>query len=302
MQRPADLVAHGTDRAVDPPYGDQRSSPARAAELRRFLTELREHADPALVPTNVTRRRHPGLSQNQVARVLGVTHGYYTKLEAGRAPWHPEYVDALARLFTFTPHQRTTLHRLALGWAPPDDPGEFPRGHLEALIDSVPFPAQLLSPTSDIEYCNEHVTNLCPPLKPGANLAKTILLDQDIRPCLHDWATGWALPAIGKLRSLSRRLPEQYHAGIDALIAEVLESREVRALWNQHRDAYLEPAVSRRQVLTDAGPRTVYCVTQSPNSYPYGRLTFTISADQLDSPAAMTALGKTSPPGGHRNT
>src|SRR4051812_5986701 len=73
-----------------------------------------------LTPVDTTGRRAPGLRRQEVADSAGVSVGYLTRLEQGRAT-HPSplVVGALARALALSPDERQLLFRLA-GHAAPE--------------------------------------------------------------------------------------------------------------------------------------------------------------------------------------
>ena len=273
-----------------PPVAPQpHPTAARAAQLQELLTELRTHADPLLVPTNNARRRSPGLTQAQVAAHLGITTTYYRRLEQGAAPWKVEpggvapWLESLAHLFSLTEHQRRMLYRLALGWEPEPEPERAApeaREVTRTLIDSLPYPALLTDPLYAVVHTNRHATAMFPPLQVGTNAAKAALCDPGMRRRLHDWRASWATPIISGLRLAALRLPEQHHARIDALIAELLRDEEVRALWKQTRGTAAPSVPRQRVVLTEDGPVTVRLSLHSPADYPHGKLLLAVPVDQ----------------------
>ncbi|MFF1816841.1 helix-turn-helix transcriptional regulator [Kribbella sp. NPDC058245] len=83
----------------------------RQRELGEFLRERRGRLTP---PVADEPRRTPGLRRTELADLAGVSVGYYTRLEQGRAP-HPSdsVLDALIRALGLTDDEATHLRALA---------------------------------------------------------------------------------------------------------------------------------------------------------------------------------------------
>ncbi|WP_344150906.1 helix-turn-helix transcriptional regulator [Kribbella yunnanensis] len=84
---------------------------ARRRELGEFLRERRGRLTP---PAADEPRRTPGLRRAELADLAGVSVGYYTRLEQGRAP-HPSdsVLDALIRALGLTDDESDHLKALA---------------------------------------------------------------------------------------------------------------------------------------------------------------------------------------------
>ncbi|WP_165952730.1 helix-turn-helix transcriptional regulator [Kribbella albertanoniae] len=84
---------------------------ARRRELGEFLRERRGRLTP---PDSEEPRRTPGLRRAELADLAGVSVGYYTRLEQGRAP-HPSdsVLEALIRALGLTDDESNHLRALA---------------------------------------------------------------------------------------------------------------------------------------------------------------------------------------------
>lgn len=95
--------------------GDVAGRSPRAHEMGAFLRSRRTRLTPGEVglPDGGVRRT-PGLRREEVARLAGVSEGYYIRLEQGRAP-HPSasVLGALARTLRLSADERGHLFALA---------------------------------------------------------------------------------------------------------------------------------------------------------------------------------------------
>ncbi|MGI5269124.1 helix-turn-helix domain-containing protein [Nonomuraea sp. CA-218870] len=126
--------------------------------LGTFLKSRRDRVTPAELGlrTYGSFRRVPGLRREELARLAGVSAGYYTRLEQGQAETASEQVlDALARALKLDPVETVHLHNLARQRpvARPADPGpETPHPRVLALLESLgaAVPALVLGRRGDV--------------------------------------------------------------------------------------------------------------------------------------------------------
>ena len=106
------------------PRGTPDNGPVRGTfgcvdDLAASLRAWRDRLTPAEAGLPAARRRAPGLRRQEVAELAGLSVGYLTRLEQGRAT-HPSplVLGALARALRLTDDEQEHLFRFA-GHAPP---------------------------------------------------------------------------------------------------------------------------------------------------------------------------------------
>lgn len=232
-----------------------RSQSARDDEryLPAFVRSLRERADPHALGIELygtRRRRRPGLTQSEMARLMRITDTWYQKLETGVEPWREERVAQFARILSLSAEDRFVLYRLALGWT-----AESVRALSgvsaadKAAIDSFAVPALLLDHIYTVRYRNGAMSDLVPELTPGANWMTWILVAPLARVRLAEWERDWATPTLAQLRTAYALAEPHLKPELEVLIDVVrLASPDLVArLWDQAA-YYLTPAGEQRQV------------------------------------------------------
>jgi transcriptional regulator with XRE-family HTH domain len=142
---------------------------ARRTELAAFLRARRERISPEDVGIPAgTRRRTAGLRREELAQLAGVGVTWYTWLEQGR-PINAsvQVLDAIARTLRLDATERAHLFRLAdvPGTAVPADCVECPLPpEVQRILDSVPYPASVLTERFDLLAWNKIYASLFPRL------------------------------------------------------------------------------------------------------------------------------------------
>jgi len=113
--------------------------------LGEFLRERRGRLTP---PANGEPRRTPGLRRAELADLAGVSVGYYTRLEQGRAP-HPSdsVLDALIRALDLTDDEAAHLKALATDPPAVETPPLEPQTVSESALRTMNF---LVVPTAAV--------------------------------------------------------------------------------------------------------------------------------------------------------
>ena len=161
-------TANGNAEAKGGTSGDT-GGVARRTELAAFLRARRERISPEDVgfPAG-TRRRTAGLRREELAQLAGVGVTWYTWLEQGR-PINAsvQVLEAIARTLRLDATERAHLFRLA------DVPGATgPAGCVECplpaevqrILDSVPYPASVVTERFDLLAWNQIYAALFPRL------------------------------------------------------------------------------------------------------------------------------------------
>jgi transcriptional regulator with XRE-family HTH domain len=142
---------------------------ARRTELAAFLRARRERISPEDVGLPAgTRRRTAGLRREELAQLAGVGITWYTWLEQGRPiNASTQVLEAIARTLRLDATERAHLFRLAdvSGPAGPADCDECPLpSEVQRILDSVPYPASVITERFDLLAWNEIYAALFPRL------------------------------------------------------------------------------------------------------------------------------------------
>lgn len=161
-----------------------------ASSLGEYLRARRGRVSPSAVglPQD-QRRRVAGLRREEVAMLAGISSDYYLRLEQGRNR-NPsgQVLRALARVLQLD--ESAAEHLLELGASQPRSPrsprsprepgnGETVSTRIEELVGSLGLPAFVTGRYLDVLAGNPLAAALCPALRPGVNLLRTVFLDAD---------------------------------------------------------------------------------------------------------------------------
>jgi transcriptional regulator with XRE-family HTH domain len=162
---------------------------ARRTELAAFLRSRRERVQPedvGLPPGS--RRRTAGLRREELAQLAGVGVTWYTWLEQGRKiNASVQVLDAVATTLRLDATERAHLFRLAdvPGATSPADCGDCPLPpEVQQILDSIPFPACVLTERFDVLAWNKVYASLFPGITsaPAAE-RNTLLASLSYPPC-----------------------------------------------------------------------------------------------------------------------
>lgn len=216
--------------------------------LGSFLKTRRDKTSPLQigVDTGVAPRRVPGLRREELARLAGVSVGYYTRIEQDQAGTaSPQVLDALATAMRLDEAERTHLFNLAASGRPKrlsrPDP-EHPHGRVLTLFESLEekIPAIVLGRRGDVlawnhsghELLSEHIpfdAPLDPERRPS--VPRAFFLDPLTRDLYQNWDE-LARTHVAYLRLTSGRYPGD--ARLAELIGELtMRSREFADLWTR---------------------------------------------------------------------
>jgi transcriptional regulator with XRE-family HTH domain len=214
--------------------------------LGEFLRSRRAALTPeaAGLPDYGERRRVPGLRREELARLAGVSVGYYVRLEQSQSRGvSPEVLDALAAALRLDDDERAHLHRLARPAAPSrrgDEPEQL-RPAVRAMIDALGVPALVLGRRTDVLAWNRLAHALLAaaldvdaPDDEGQrpNWARLLFLDPHYRTLVTDWP-GKARDTVADLRLLTGRYPGDRR--LAELVGELsIASPEFAELWAAH--------------------------------------------------------------------
>ncbi|GAA4970694.1 transcriptional regulator with XRE-family HTH domain [Nonomuraea thailandensis] len=205
----------------------------RNNQLGRFLRERRALVRPeqAGMPAQ-GRRLVPGLRRDEVARLAGLSAGYYARLEQGRERPTRQTVEGLVRALRLDEQALVELYRLARPTAGRRRPGRVERVAPEVLAllnDWTVAPAFVLGWSGDVLARNPLANVLHNRFVLGDNLLRMIFLDPGGRQFFRDWTTT-ARAAVQDLRRAARQSPDEHH--LRELVGELaITSHDFRRLW-----------------------------------------------------------------------
>lgn len=191
----------------------------QATELGSFLRSRRTALDPATLGLPVEGvRRTPGLRRTELASLAGVSPGYYTRLEQGRAPHpSPSVLAALANALRLSDDERD--HLFALGGDArllPAEPNELTAGARRMLeLLSAPTAAYVINRYSDVLAWNDsaaalfgHLTDT--PRRP--NNVRYVFTDPESRQRFLEW-DDIAADSVAHLRAATGHRPAPGRSG-----------------------------------------------------------------------------------------
>ncbi|MET8139117.1 helix-turn-helix transcriptional regulator [Sphaerisporangium sp. NPDC005288] len=269
----------------------------RASELGAFLRSRRTLLGPGEVglPAEGVRRTS-GLRREEMARLAGVSEGYYVRLEQGRAPHpSPSVLSALARALRLSDAERDHLFALAEEVRPDPDPDPEPEAlasgaHRMLELLAPPTAAYVIDRLSDVLVWNASAAALFGHLVDGPrrpNNVRYVFTDPQARELFVDWAD-IASDSVAHLRAAAGHRPDD--PGLTALVAELHQfSPEFRRLWPTRE---LRPKVSGRKELNHptAGPMSLdYEVLHAPQT-PGQRLVAYTATPDTPSHSALSRL------------
>ncbi len=214
--------------------------------LGSFLKTRRDRTDPAAIGLDPgsAPRRVPGLRREELARLAGVSVGYYTRIEQDQTGTASvQVLDALAAVMRLGPAERTHLYNLANSPTPSRmvrEAPERPHRRVLSLFESLheTIPAVVLGRRGDILAWNrcghqllfEHLA-FDAPLDIYRRPSVPLLFFLD--PLTRDLYSNWdelASIHVAYLRLTSGRYPTD--ARLASLIGELsMKSEEFARLW-----------------------------------------------------------------------
>ncbi|RKN43971.1 helix-turn-helix domain-containing protein [Streptomyces hoynatensis] len=270
----------------------------RARELGAFLRSRRAVLSPQAVGLATGGvRRTSGLRREEVARLAGVSTGYYVRLEQGRAAYPSAGVlGALARALRLPPEERR--HLFALAHQPSPEPESTvleagTRRMLDLLLP--PTAAYVIDERSDVLAWNRAAAALFGHLVEGPrrpNNVRYVFTSPEARELFVDWPE-IAADSVAHLRAAAGHRPDD--PALATLIAGLrAESPEFRRLWAARE---LRHKVEGRKELRHprCGRLTLeYTVLAAPTA-PGQRLVAYTAAPGTASHAALAALSGLAP-------
>lgn len=215
-----------------------------ASELGEFLRARRARLRPSDVglPAGLGTRRTPGLRREELAAVAGVSIDYYIRLEQGKET-NPsgQVLNGLAEALRLNDEERAHLYALAnraagratarAGSSRTVRPG------IKQLLETVrPYPAYVLSRTSDVLACNPEGLALFYGLADWPAARRNTIRYMFLHPLSRELLPGWeksATQIAAHLRALAAEFPDD--PSLLGLLDELRSSSaDFRRLWARH--------------------------------------------------------------------
>ncbi|MFC8708934.1 MULTISPECIES: helix-turn-helix domain-containing protein [unclassified Streptomyces] len=225
--------------------------------ITRVLRQARTRCDTSDIPGFTAafgERAAPGITQEETARLAGVSRRWYNSLEAGRsANYSDGFLQAVRRILTLSNEEWHVVYHGTRGHAP----AGVPVSPLTALL---PDPLRDLVVNSqtclyisdhrwDVLASNARNLEIFPWMKYGINVMEWALCWPEARAQLIDWKDEWALPMMAQLRFHA----EQYRSDerLREVISTVRGDPTSRKLWN-------DPALPTMTHPASQRPRRLY--------------------------------------------
>ncbi|MFI0818298.1 helix-turn-helix transcriptional regulator [Streptomyces sp. NPDC021098] len=189
--------------------GDEPHSPDRpvSGDLTSLLRHWRERLDHTRIRgiDRSRRRLKPGLTQQEVAQLTGVSLAWYRELERGQLRrFDGQFLQRLATVLRLGEAERVVLFRLAAGHPPPSlSPSSVASADegMQVILDQMaPHPAYLSNLWWDLIAYNQAVEEWFPRLLDQPNLMRFSFLHPEARRQFVNWRADWAAPALAQIR------------------------------------------------------------------------------------------------------
>ncbi|MER6948197.1 helix-turn-helix transcriptional regulator [Nonomuraea sp. NPDC000554] len=237
----------------------------RNSRLGEFLRVRRAQLQPEQVGLAAAgRRRVPGLRRDEVARLAGLSPGYYVRLEQGRE-LRPtlQTLESLTRALRLSGDAVVTLYRLARPTSQRRRPIRVERVSedvLALLNDWTVAPAYVLGRSLDVLVRNPLATALHSRFVFGDNLLRMVFLDPVGGEFFRDWSIT-ARATVQELRRVADQAPDD--RTVRELVGELsIASPDFRRLWAgpEPRGAipygshFFQPDIGELQLRTEIFP------------------------------------------------
>ncbi|MFG1678812.1 helix-turn-helix domain-containing protein [Nonomuraea sp. NPDC049269] len=201
--------------------------------LGHFLRRHRALIRPELAgPQTAGRRQVPGLRRDEVARLAGLSTGYYARLEQGRRRPSRQTVATLVRALRLDERAAAELYRLARPVVGRQGPARVERVAPEVLRLMHGWrdvPAYVLGWSQDVLARNPLAGALHSRFAHDDNMLRMIFLDPAGREFFRDWSET-ARAAVADLREIALKAPGE--RGLAELVGELsIKSPPFRRLW-----------------------------------------------------------------------
>ncbi|MFE9597153.1 helix-turn-helix domain-containing protein [Streptomyces hokutonensis] len=263
--------------------------------VTRILQQARAHRDTSDIPgfeAAFGTGQPAGITQEQVARLAGVSRRWYGNLESGRpANYSDAFLQAVRRILDLNDEEWGIVHRVIRGHAP----AAAPVSHLGALLpdafrafveESRTWAVYLNDYRWDVLAYNAKALEYFPWMQYGLNVMEWALAWPEARTQLVNWEEEWAKPMMAQLRVHAEewRTDERMRAVVETVRADPT----ARKLWDA-RDlpAITHPASAqpRRLYLAGRGDQefAVRFMAGTPDELPSCRLMVVTPAEAVSS-------------------
>lgn len=223
-----------------------------SAELARLVRSWRERLDPREIPGLIvgnSRRKKSRVSQEDMARFIGVSSVWYGKLERGeRLHYSDDFLGRVAIALRLNDDERMTLYLYSVGREPA------PRRRssslvvtkgLEKIVQEQPWPTYISDDAWDVVTYNSHAKEWFPWIDWENNVMRWVFTYPEAKQQLYNWGSDWAPLMLAQMRVAHAREPDNMR--LADLIQEILDvSEDARRLWESAPAVYAHPDGDRR--------------------------------------------------------
>ncbi|MET8980925.1 helix-turn-helix domain-containing protein [Streptomyces sp. NPDC004539] len=177
-----------------------------------------------------------GITQQQTARLAGVSRRWYGNLEAGRPKNYSDaFLYAVRRILDLDDDEWSIVYGITRGRAPnairSGPSAHRPSPALLSLVEQSPtWGIYLSNHRWDLLACNKKVQEYFPWMSDGVNVVEWVLTSPEARIQLIDWRESWALPSMAALRVHAEKWP--YDERLQEIIEKVRLDPTARQMWN----------------------------------------------------------------------
>ncbi len=223
-------------------------------ELTRLLRAWRRRVDPNEVPgftARYGRRRKHGLTQPEVADLVGVSLRWYSMLETGKAaPYSNDFLERVCRILLLDDDERHALYVYAVHREPAPRPRPDASSLDPYLADYVrqhEMPAYISDLAWDLRIYNHAALKQWRWMAYGINIMIWVLTYPEARMQLIDWENAWAKPMAAQLRMAANKNPD--HQRLAEVVREIREGDEdARRIYDEDVTSYTHPDGSHRRI------------------------------------------------------
>ncbi|MCM1967809.1 helix-turn-helix domain-containing protein [Streptomyces sp. G1] len=219
-----------------------------------MLRSWRQRLNPEEVPgftARYGRRRKHGLTQTEVADLVGVSARWYNKLETGTpGAYSDDFLDRISRVLLLDDAERHALyvyavHREPAPWPRPDTSSI--DSYLADYVRQHEMPAYISDLAWDLRIYNNEAVRQFPWMAYGINIMQWVLTYPEARMQLIDWETAWAKPMAAQLRLAASQNKD--HARLTEVVREIREKDEdARRIFDTDVTSYTHPDGSHRRM------------------------------------------------------
>ncbi|OIJ91721.1 helix-turn-helix domain-containing protein [Streptomyces colonosanans] len=286
-------------------FEDSASRCSAQQTITRVLRQARQRIDPRDIPgfsATFGPKQGRGLTQKEVACLLGVSPKWYRNLELGKPLTYSKgFLESVRRLLKLDKDEweavwRLTQERPGYGPAPePPAPGARPvPPAVRQFIDAQSWSAYAFDHRWDLLHCNAAALHDYPWMLYGTNVMSWVLTYPEARTQLVNWESDWALPMIAQLRYRVELWKDDL--GLQKLVQTVISDPVARPLWDSPNLPVLphpSATTTRRLYLPRQGVTEfeVTLLTLKIDDMAFSRLMVIVPADRGHHPGepAMTS-------------